>query len=143
MAALSDPISDFLTRFKNATRAGKEEFSAPFSKIKADIARILKEEGYIWSYEVENDGAFPSLKIKVKYTDGVPALTDLKKESKPGRRQYVGVEDIPKVLGGLGITILSTSKGLMSGHQAKKKKHWRRVNSIGLVKNNRKELCHE
>ena len=99
MAALSDPISDFLTRFKNATRAGKEEFSAPFSKIKADIARILKEEGYIWSYEVENDGAFPSLKIKVKYTDGVPALTDLKKESKPGRRQYVGVEDIPKVLG--------------------------------------------
>ena len=55
MAALSDPISDFLTRFKNATRAGKEEFSAPFSKIKADIARILKEEGYIWSYEVDND----------------------------------------------------------------------------------------
>ena len=121
MAALSDPISDFLTRFKNATRAGKEEFSAPFSKIKADIARILKEERYIWSYEVDNDGAFPSLKVKVKYTDGVPALTDLKKESKPGRRQYVGVEDIPKVLGGLGITILSTSKGLMSGHQAKKK----------------------
>ena len=97
MAALSDPISDFLTRFKNATRAGKEEFSAPFSKIKADIARILKEEGYIWSYEVDNDGTFPSLKVKVKYTDGVPALTDLKKESKPGRRQYVGVEDIPKV----------------------------------------------
>ena len=119
MAALSDPISDFLTRFKNAARAGKEDFSAPFSKIKADIARILKEEGYIWSYEIDNNGTFPVLKVKVKYTDGIPALTDLKKESKPGRRQYVGVEDIPKILGGMGITILSTSSGLMSGHQAK------------------------
>ena len=121
MAALSDPISDFLTRFKIATRAGKDDFSAPFSKIKADIARILKEEGYIWSYEVDNDGVFPTLKVKVKYTNGVPALTDLKKESKPGRRRYVGVEDIPKILGGMGITILSTSSGLMSGHQAKKR----------------------
>ena len=121
MAALSDPISDFLTRFKNAARAGKEDFSAPFSKIKADIARILKEEGYIWSYEIDNNGTFPVLKVKVKYTDGIPALTDLKKESKPGRRQDVGVEDIPKILGGMGITILSTSSGLMSGHQAKKK----------------------
>ena len=121
MAALSDPISDFLTRFKNAARAGKEDFSAPFSKIKADIARILKEEGYIWSYEIDNNGTFPALKDKVKYTDGIPALTDLKKESKPGRRQYVGVEDIPKILGGMGITILSTSSGLMSGHQAKRK----------------------
>jgi small subunit ribosomal protein S8 len=121
MAALSDPKSHFLTRFKNAARAGKEDFSAPFSKIKADIARILKEEGYIWSYEIDNNGTFPALKVKVKYTDGIPALTDLKKESKPGRRQYVGVEDIPNILGGMGITILSTSSGLMSGHQARKK----------------------
>lgn len=121
MAALSDPISDFLTRFKNAARAGKDEFTAPFSKVKAEIARILKEEGYIWSYEVNTEGDFPSIKVKVRYIDGTPALTDLKKESKPGRRRYIGVEEIPKVIGGLGITIVSTSQGLMVGHRAKKK----------------------
>jgi small subunit ribosomal protein S8 len=121
MAALSDPISDFLIRFKNASRAGKEEFTAPFSKIKAEIARILKEEGYIWSYEVDTEGDFPSIRVKVRYIDGTPALTDLKKESKPGRRRYIGVDEIPKVLGGLGISILSTSQGLMAGHHAKKK----------------------
>ncbi|MDB4722082.1 30S ribosomal protein S8 [Verrucomicrobiales bacterium] len=121
MAALSDPISDFLTRFKNAARAGKDEFTAPFSKVKAEIARILKEEGYIWSYEVDTEGDFPSIKVKVRYIDGTPALTDLKKESKPGRRRYIGVEEIPKVIGGLGITIVSTSQGLMVGHRAKKK----------------------
>ncbi|MDG1855234.1 MAG: 30S ribosomal protein S8 [Verrucomicrobiales bacterium] len=121
MAALSDPISDFLIRFKNAARAGKEEFTAPFSKIKAEIARILKEEGYIWSYQVDTEGDFPSIKVKVRYIDGTPALTDLKKESKPGLRRYIGVEEIPKVLGGMGITILSTSQGLMAGHSAKKK----------------------
>ncbi|HAA87211.1 MAG: 30S ribosomal protein S8 [Verrucomicrobiales bacterium] len=121
MAALSDPISDFLIRFKNASRAGKEEFTAPFSKIKAEIARILKEEGYIWSYEVDTEGDFPSIRVKVRYIDGTPALTDLKKESKPGRRRYIGVDEIPKVLGGLGIAILSTSQGLMAGHHAKKK----------------------
>ncbi len=120
MAVLSDPLSDFLTRFKNACRAGKEDFTAPFSKIKAEVARILKEEGYIWSYEVVTDGDFPEIKIKVKYLDGTPALTDLKKESKPGRRRYVGSQEIPRVLGGLGITIVSTSKGLMTGHRARK-----------------------
>ncbi len=120
MAVLSDPISDFLIRLKNACRANKEEFVAPFSKIKAEVARILKEEGFIWSYEVDTSGKFPQIKVKVKYIDGTPALTDLKRESKPGRRRYVGVEDIPKVLGGLGMTIVSTSKGLMAGHRAKK-----------------------
>ena len=120
MAVLSDPISDFLTRLKNASRAGKEEFNAPFSKNKAEIARILKEEGYIWGYEVETEGKFPEIKVRVKYLEGEPALTDLRKESKPGRRRYVGVEEIPKVLGGMGITIISTSKGLMAGHRARK-----------------------
>ncbi len=120
MSVLSDPISDFLTRLKNASRAGKEEFHAPFSKPKAEIARILKEEGYIWGYEVETEGEFPEIKVRVKYLEGVPALTDLRKESKPGRRRYVGVEEIPKVLGGMGITIVSTSRGLMAGHHARK-----------------------
>lgn len=120
MAVLSDPISDFLTRFKNACRANREDFTAPYSKIKAEIARILKEEGYVWSYEVDTEGDFPEIKVKVKYLEGAPALTDLKRESKPGRRRYVNVDGIPKVLGGFGISIVSTSRGLMTGHAARK-----------------------
>ena len=120
MAVLTDPISDFLTRFKNASRAGNDEFRAPFSKIKSEIARILKEEGYIWNYEVDTSGQFPELLVKTKFVDGKPALTDLKKVSKPGRRQYVGAQEIPRVLNGLGISILSTSKGLMTGAQARR-----------------------
>lgn len=120
MAVLTDPIADFLTRFKNATRAQKEEFSAPFSKIKADIARILKEEGYIWGYEIDNDGKYPEIRVKPKYVDNTPALTDLKRVSRPGLRQYSGAGEMPKVLNGMGIAILSTSKGIMAGHKAAK-----------------------
>lgn len=121
MAVLTDPISDFLTRFKNAARAGNEVFTAPYSKIKADIAEILKQEGYIWKYEVVT-GERTELKISPKFVDGRPVLTDLKRISKPGRRQYVGSQDIPRVLSGLGISILSTSKGVMSGASAKRQK---------------------
>ncbi len=120
MAVLTDPIADFLIRFKNATRAKKEEFTAPFSKIKADIARILKEEGYIWSYEIDTEGNFPEIRVKPKYVDKTPALTDLKRVSRPGLRQYTGAGEIPRVIGGMGITILSTSKGVMAGHKAAK-----------------------
>jgi len=119
MAVLSDPISDFLTRFKNAARAGNEEFSAPYSRIKADIAKILKEEGYIWNYEVVT-GDRTELKVKPKFIDGRPVLTDLKRISKPGRRHYVGSDEIPRVMSGLGIAILSTSKGVMTGGTAKR-----------------------
>ena len=119
MAALSDPISDFLTRLKNASRAGNDSFRAPYSKAKEEIARILAEEGYIWNFEVKKDGKFPELQVKVKYADsGAPALTDLKRMSKPGLRQYVGAGEIPRVLNGLGITIVSTSKGVMTGAKA-------------------------
>ena len=121
MAVLTDPISDFLTRFKNAARAGNEEFTAPYSKIKADIAEILKQEGYIWKYEVVT-GERTELKLSQKFVDGRPVLTDLKRVSKPGRRQYVGSQEIPRVLSGLGISILSTSKGVMSGASAKRQK---------------------
>lgn len=121
MAVLTDPISDFLTRFKNAARAGKEEFSVPHSRIKADIAKILQEEGYIWSYEVQ-DGSITEIKVKPRYVDGRAVLTDLKRVSRPGRRHYVGSGDIPRVMSGLGIAILSTSKGVMSGGSAKKQK---------------------
>jgi small subunit ribosomal protein S8 len=122
MAVLSDPISDFLTRLKNASRAGNAAFNAPHSKVKMEIARILKEQGYIWNYELDTSGKFPEIKVTTKFVDGKPALTDLKRVSKPGRRQYVGADGIPRVLNGLGISIISTSKGLMTGHQAKKQK---------------------
>ena len=121
MAVLTDPISDFLTRFKNACRAGNEEFSAPYSKIKADIAGILQEEGYIWNFEVVT-GDRTTLKVKPKYLDGRSILTDLKRVSSPGRRHYVGSNEVPRVMSGLGISILSTSKGVMSGGNAKRQK---------------------
>ena len=120
MSVLSDPISDFLTRLKNATRAEKEEFTAPYSKIKSEIARILQEEGYIWSYELVTDGAHPEIRVKPRYVERTPAMTDLKRISRPGLRRYVGAAEIPRVLGGMGIAILSTSKGIMSGHKARK-----------------------
>ena len=120
MSQLSDPISDFLTRLKNASRAGNEEFLAPYSKLKGEIARILQEEGYIWGYEVITEGKWPELKVKPKFVNRTPALTDLKKVSKPGLRQYVSVDQIPRVLGGMGISIISTSKGIMTGAQAKR-----------------------
>lgn len=121
MAVLSDPISDFLTRFKNAARAGKEEFNVPHSRIKADIAKILQEEGYIWNFEVVT-GRITEIKVKPRYVDGRAVLTDLKRVSRPGRRNYVGSGDIPRVMSGLGISILSTPKGVMSGGKAKNQK---------------------
>ncbi len=122
MSALSDPIADFLTRFKNASRAGNAEFQAPYSKVKTELARILKEEGYLWSFEVDDSQQFPVLKCKTKYVEGRPVLTDLRRVSRPGLRRYIGSEDIPKVLGGMGIAILSTSKGVMTGQKARTEK---------------------
>ena len=120
MAVLTDPISDFLTRWKNASRAKKAEFTAPYSKIKAEIARILQEEGYIWGYEVDTSAAHPVLKVKAKYQGATPILNNLRRMSSPGMRQYVGATEIPKVLNGMGIAILSTPKGIMTGQQARK-----------------------
>lgn len=120
MAVLTDPISDFLTRWKNASRAKKQDFIAPYSKLKAEIARVLQEEGYIWGFEVETTGKHPVLKVKAKYNGATPILNDLRRMSSPGMRQYVGSGEIPKVLNGLGIAILSTPKGVMTGSQARK-----------------------
>ena len=122
MATLTDPIADFLIRLKNASRAGNDSFKAPHSKMKVEIARILKEEGYIWNYEVDTSAKFPELIVKTKFVEGVPALTDLKRISKCGRRKYSGSQEIPRVLNWMGISIISTSKGLMTGHKAKKDK---------------------
>ncbi|MFM2143917.1 MAG: ribosomal protein [Verrucomicrobiota bacterium] len=120
---MNDPISDFLTRIRNGLSAGQEQVLAPFSKMKQELARILKEEGYIWSYELDTTGAHPRLKVKLKYTDdNSPVIRSLKRVSSPGLRQYVSCDEIPRVLGGLGIAILSTSRGIMTGASARKAK---------------------
>jgi small subunit ribosomal protein S8 len=120
MSQLSDPIADFLTRLRNAGAARKEEVLAPYSKIKAEIARILKQEGYISNYEVDNAGKFPLIKVTTKNQNHVSAIRGLKRVSKPGLRRYVGATEIPRVLGGMGISILSTPKGIVSGRDAKR-----------------------
>jgi small subunit ribosomal protein S8 len=120
MSALTDPIADFLTRLRNASNSGQNEVLAPFSKIKFEIARILKEEGYISSFELDSEGKFPRIKVVTKFVNRAPAITGLKRVSKPGLRKYVGAKEVPRVLGGLGITILSTPKGVLSGREAKK-----------------------
>jgi small subunit ribosomal protein S8 len=120
MSALTDPIADFLTRIRNASQAGKAEILAPYSKIKAEIARILKQEGYISNFDVDSTGKFPQLKLVTKFVNRTPAITGLKRVSKPGLRKYVGAQEVPRVLGGMGISILSTPKGVLSGREAKK-----------------------
>jgi small subunit ribosomal protein S8 len=119
---MTDPISDFLTRIRNAAAAGKEEVLAPFSQMKAEISRILQEEGYIWNYEVDTGDKHPRLKLKLKYDGRTPVIKHLERVSRPGLRKFVSVGEIPRVLGGLGISIVSTSRGVMSGHKARKAK---------------------
>ena len=124
--SVSDPIADMLTRIRNAVMAGHTVTAMPSSKMKADIARILKEEGFIKSYQVV-DGERPShkvLRIRLKYIgerrQRRPVLTGLERVSRPGRRVYTGKRDIPWVLSGMGIAILSTPKGIMTGRDARK-----------------------
>jgi small subunit ribosomal protein S8 len=118
MSNLSDPIADFLTRLRNSST--KAEVLAPYSKIKAEIARILKQEGYIANYEVDTTGKFPQIRVTNKLVNRTSAITGLKRVSKPGLRKYVGATEIPRVLGGMGISILSTPRGIVSGREAKK-----------------------
>lgn len=117
---MNDPISDFLTRIRNASSAQLEHVFIPFSKMKAELSRILQEEGYIWGYEVDTTAAHPRLKLKLKYQDKNPVIRKLDRVSKPGLRKYVGSDEIPRVLGGLGISILSTPRGIMTGAKARK-----------------------
>jgi len=117
----TDPISDLLTRLRNATRAGKTELLVPYSRMKADMAAILKKEGYITDFEVQSEGR-PQLRIVNKFADKTPAITGLKRVSRPGLRRYVGATEIPRVLGGMGISILSTPRGVLSGREARRQK---------------------
>ena len=117
---VSDPIADMLTRVRNASRARHAEVIVPASRTKREIARILKEEGFIADVREERDGPAALLRLDLKYVDGkVPVVSGLKRISKPGLRVYARKTDIPRVLGGLGVVIVSTSKGIMTGTQAR------------------------
>lgn len=122
MSAISDPVADFLTRLRNASSVRKPEFTVPYSKLKSEIARLLKQEGYITDYELDSTAEKPTLKIKAKYAGKAAAITGLKRVSKPGLRRYVGSEEIPRVLGGLGIALISTSRGILTGQEARRQK---------------------
>lgn len=122
---MTDPIADLLTRIRNAIMAGHKVVEAPASKLKKEIARILFEKGYILSYKVvEGEGPQGVLKIALKYNSRSrkPAIKEIQRVSRPGLRQYAGVDDMPRVLNGLGVAIISTSKGLMTDKEARKEK---------------------
>jgi small subunit ribosomal protein S8 len=116
---MTDPIADMLVRIKNAAAVGKPTVKMPSSKIKAAIARVLKEEGYIADVRIIQNGAKAELEIALKYFEGKPVIEVLKRVSRSGLRQYRGKDALPKVLGGLGIAIISTSKGIMTDTQAR------------------------
>ena len=122
MSTVTDPIADFLARVRNGTRAQQPELLVPYSKIKAELARILKEEGYISDYSVDTSGEHPRIKVINKLVDRSSAIAGLRRVSRPGLRRYVGAHEIPRVLGGMGLAILSTSRGILSGREAKKQK---------------------
>jgi small subunit ribosomal protein S8 len=115
---VTDPIADMLTRIRNAIMAKHDDVLVPTSKVKLSIAKILKEEGFITDYELLKSKPQPMIKIYLKYIDGQPALLGLERVSKPGLRVYVGKHEIPRVYGGLGVAILSTSKGILTGQKA-------------------------
>jgi small subunit ribosomal protein S8 len=120
---MTDPIADMLTRIRNAIAAKHPRVDIPGSKLKVEIARILKEEGYINNYVTKGEGVKYSIRIFLRYdAKGESSITHLARVSSPGRRVYVGSGEIPKVLGGYGINIISTSKGLMSGKKARYEK---------------------
>jgi small subunit ribosomal protein S8 len=119
--SMTDPIADFLTRIRNGLRADHEAVVMPASKFKTELARILQEQGYIDGYATEPARVGQALRVTLKYTEGrQPVISGMSRVSKPGRREYVGHGEIPKVQGGMGTTIVSTSQGVMTGHEAKR-----------------------
>ncbi|MEP6709235.1 MAG: 30S ribosomal protein S8 [Verrucomicrobiota bacterium] len=120
MSTVTDPIADLLARVRNSTHAQQQEMFVPYSKIKIEVVRILKEEGYITDYSIDTQGAHPRIKIMNKFSNRSSAITGLRRVSRPGLRRYVGAQEIPRVLGGMGTSILSTPRGILSGREAKK-----------------------
>ena len=117
----TDPIADFLTRIRNGLRADHDHVEMPASTFKAELARILRDQGYIEEYSVEPARVGRVLRVQLKYTDDrKPVIQGLERLSKPGRRRYVAADAVPKVQGGMGTAIISTSKGMMTGHDARR-----------------------
>ena len=120
---MTDPIADMLSRIRNAISANHSKVDIPGSKLKVEIAKILKEERYINNYNIKGDAPKYQIRIFLRYdTKGVSSITHISRVSRPGRRVYVGAGEIPKVLGGFGVNIISTSRGLMSGRKARREK---------------------
>ena len=119
--SMNDPIADMLTRIRNGQKARMVSVAMPASKAKEAVASVLKDEGYITGYATEGDGATKSLSVELKYFDGLPVIERIERASRPGLRIYRGKEGLPKVLGGLGVAIVSTSAGVMSDRQAREK----------------------
>jgi len=117
--SMHDPIADLLTRIRNAQRAGKPDVSAPASKLKVAIVKVLKDEGYLGDFAITRDGGKSRLDIQLKYYDGRPVIDRLERVSKPGLRIYRATTAIPKILGGMGTVIVSTPKGVMTDAQAR------------------------
>jgi small subunit ribosomal protein S8 len=119
--SMTDPLADFLTRVRNGLHADRDEVEMPASTFKAEVARILQEQGYIEDFDVEPARVGRTLRVRLKYTeDRKPVIQGLERVSKPGRRTYVQSDGIPKVQGGMGTTIVSTSRGVMTGHDARR-----------------------
>ena len=119
--SMTDPIADMLTRIRNGQKARKVSVSMPASNAKEAVASVLESEGYITGYSTDGEGAAKQLSVELKYFDGVPVIERIERASRPGLRIYRGKEGLPKVLGGLGIAIVSTSAGVMSDRQAREK----------------------
>ncbi len=117
--SMSDPIADMLTRIRNGQQAEKVSVSMPASKLKVAVAHVLKDEGYITDFSTSEEGSKKTLEVTLKYFDGKPVIEKLQRISRPGLRRYASCQEIPVVLGGLGIAIVSTSKGVMTGTKAK------------------------
>jgi small subunit ribosomal protein S8 len=119
---LNDPIADYLTRIRNALGADASEVEIPASRLKREMTRILDEQGYVGGYEIEPTRVGESIRIRLKYTeDRTPVISGMRRVSRPGRRRYVGGGEVPKVQGGMGTAIISTSAGVMTGHEAREK----------------------
>ncbi|MBI5685706.1 MAG: 30S ribosomal protein S8 [Verrucomicrobia bacterium] len=119
---ITDSIGDMLTRVRNAYSAAKPEVLVPHSKLKAEIARLLKKEGYVNDFEVVKEGAHKQIRIELRFSGKTPAIEGIKRVSRPGRRVYVGSEEMPRVQGGMGTALVSTSRGIMTGVEARRMK---------------------
>jgi small subunit ribosomal protein S8 len=117
--SMSDPIADFLTRIRNAQMAKLPTVDCPSSKIKVAIAKVLQDEGYITGYSVSENGGKPTISVELKYFQGKAVIEEIKRASRPGLRSYKGKNELPKVRAGLGVSIMSTNKGLMTESQAR------------------------